>query len=373
MKKKPQALFNSLQRELLQIKKNHLYRSLKELKGQDFISNDYLGFSSHPAIRKAMIKALREGIPLSSKSSRLLGGSNQWHKDTESRLKKFIARPSALIFPSGYQANVGVLSSLAKGRTVFSDSFNHASLIDGIRLSRSLCHIYPHNNLEILESLLKYSSGKKLIVTESLFSMTGDFAPLEELSFLALKYKAFLYVDEAHTTGLFGSGFSGRVKDLKQKEHIITLHTFGKALGSFGAFIGSLKVIREYLINKSRSFIYTTAPPPLLMAQWQAALDILQKESYRPLRLRKKALDFRKSLSDTFPLEKTESPIVSIVLGSPDLALKKSLALRKRGFQVLAIRYPTVPKGKEGLRLMLQYSHTKDMLNRLAEALKKLA
>ena len=303
----------------------------------------------------------------------MLGGSNKWHKDTENRLEKFIFQKSALIFPSGYQANVGAIPALAKERTVFSDSFNHASLIDGIRLSRSLCHIYPHNNLEVLESLLKNNPGEKLIVTESLFSMAGDFSPLKELSFLALKYKALLYVDEAHATGLFGSGFSGRVKDLKQKEHIITLHTFGKALGSFGAFIGSSKIIREYLINKCRSFIYTTAPSPLLMAQWQAALNVLKKEPYRPLRLRKKALRFRESLSDFFPLEKTESPIVPIIFGSASQALRKALVLRKQGFQVLAIRYPTVPKKKEGLRLILRYSHTKDTLDSLAKALKKLA
>ena len=356
----------------LKIKEKDLYRSLKRLNGVDFISNDYLDFSYHPEIRKKMIEALKSKIPLSSKSSRLLGGSTRWHENMEELLRSFIARPAALIFSSGYQANVGVIPALADNKTLFSDEMNHASLIDGIRLSRARCHIYPHNNLEILEGLLKKTKGEKIIITESLFSMTGDFSPLKELSFLALKYNALLYVDEAHGTGIFGKNFSGRVYDLSTKEHIITLHTFGKALGSFGAFIGSSQIIREYLINKCRSFIYTTALPPWLLIQWEAALNVLKKEPQRPLSLRKKALKFKEELSSLFSLEKNESPIVPLVFSSRSLALKNAMALRKKGFQVMALRYPTVPKNKEGLRLLLRNSHTKTDLQCIVKALQDL-
>ena len=366
------SLFKSFQKELSDIKQKQLYRSLIRLQGVDFISNDYLDFSSHPEIRKKMIKALQTELPLSSKSSRLLGGSTKWHENTENILRNFTANNAALIFSSGFQANVGVIPALSHNKTIFSDELNHASLIDGIRLSRARYHIYPHNNLEILEDLLKKTKGEKLIITESLFSMTGDFSPLRELSFLALKYNALLYVDEAHATGIFGKNFSGRVYDLNKREHIITLHTFSKALGSFGAFVSCNQTIKEYLINKCRSFIYTTAPPPWLMVQWMAALDVLKTEPERPLALRKKTLIFKKSLSNDFSLEINESPIVPISFPSRNLALKNTEILRKKGFQVVALRYPTVPQNKEGLRLILRYSHKEEELKCLQEALKNL-
>ena len=154
-------LFKSFQKELSDIKQNQLYRSLTRFQGVDFISNDYLDFSSHPEIRKKLIESLQKGLPLASKSSRLLGGSTEWHENTENILKNFTANKAALIFSSGFQANVGVIQTLSHNKTIFSDELNHASLIDGIRLSRSLCHIYPHNNLEILEDLLKKNQRRK--------------------------------------------------------------------------------------------------------------------------------------------------------------------------------------------------------------------
>ena len=367
------SLFNTFKEELSDIKQKQLYRSPIKLKGLDFISNDYLDFSSHPEIRKQMIEALQKGLPLSAKSSPLLGGFTEWHKNLENILKDFTGAPSALIFPSGFQANVGVIPALAHNKTIFSDELNHASLIDGIRLSRSPCHIYPHNNLEALENLLKKTKGEKIIITESLFSMAGDFSPLKELSCLALKYNTLLYVDEAHATGVFGKNFSGRVYDLNNKDHIITLHTFSKALGNFGAFISSPQTVKEYLINKCRSFIYTTAPPPLLMIQWKAALDILKAEPKRPLVLRKKALNFKRELARDFAVEINESPIVPISFSSRSLTLKNADNLRDQGFQVMALRHPTVPANKEGLRLTLRYSHTQEELQHLQQALKNLS
>ena len=274
-----------------------------------------------------------------------------------------------MVFSSGYLANIGVIPALAQGRTVFSDELNHASLIDGIKLSKSPCKIYPHNDLNFLENLLKSVSGDKLIVTESLFSMEGDFAPLKEISGLALKYGALLLVDEAHATGIFGHRFSGLVSELEEKEHIVSIHTCGKALGGFGAFVGSEALIKDYLINNCRSFIYTTAPPPLMLIQWKAALAVLKKESFRPLSLRKKSLNFRSTLKDQFCLKETESPIVPLLMASNRKALQTAEQLRKKGLDVRAIRFPTVPKGKERLRVVLKYSHSEEQLKALKKGL----
>ena len=346
---------------LEQRKQNSLYREISMSEGVDFTSNDYLGLSSHPEVRKKMIQALETGVELSSKASRLLGGTSLWHVKAEESLKQFVNRPAVLSFSSGYQANLGVIPSLSRERVIFSDELNHASLIDGIRLSKSSYHIFKHNDLNHLEQLLKKEKGKKLIVTESLFSMEGDFCPLEELSELALKYQALLFVDEAHSTGLFGKSLGGCVSDLTQKDHIVTVHTGGKALGSSGAFVASSALIKDYLINNCRSFIYTTAPLPLLMIQWLAVLEVLKQEKRRALKLRRKSLQFRKDLS----LSESESPIVFIVLPGADEALKSAQKLKKEGFFVQAVREPTVPKDKQGLRVIVHFNHTKEQLELL--------
>ena len=331
-------MFDVFENDLKQRKQNRLYRSIFMPKGLDFTSNDYLNLSSHPEVKRQMILALEQNMDLSSKASRLLGGTSSWHTKTEEALQQFVNRPAVLSFSSGYQANLGIIPALAKERVIFSDEFNHASLIDGIRLSKSPCHIFRHNDLNHLEDLLKKESREKLIVTESLFSMEGDFCPLEEISKLAIKYQALLVVDEAHSTGLFGRTLGGRVSDLEKRDHIVTLHTGGKALGSFGAFVSSSLLIKQYLINNCRSFIYTTAPPPLLMVQWLAVLQVLKREKYRALELRKKSLQFRKAMS--FP--ELESPIVFIILKGTDEALRSAQELRDQGFFIQAVRQPTV-------------------------------
>lgn len=361
-------MLNFFENNLKQRKQNKLYREMPLPTGVDFTSNDYLNLSSHPIIRKKMILALENNLDLSSKASRLLGGTSPWHIKAEEALRGFISRSGVLSFSSGYQANLGLIPAIAKERIIFSDELNHASLIDGIRLSKSPYHIFRHNDLNHLEDSLKKENKKKLIVTESLFSMEGDFCQIEEMSKLALKYQALLLVDEAHSTGLFGKSLGGRVSDLKEKEHIVTIHTGGKALGSSGAFIGSSPLIKNYLVNNCRSFIYTTAPPPLLMVQWLASLEVLKKEKYRALQLRKKALQFRKELS----LPVTESPIVPMVLKGASEALKSAQKLKRQGFFVQAIREPTVPKNKQGLRVVLHYSHTKEQLTALKQNLLNL-
>ena len=355
-------MFDFFKKDLEERKQKHLYRESFKIKGIDFISNDYLNLSSHKEIRRKMIEALESGLALSSKSSRLLGGTHLVHEEAEEALKSFLNREAVLSFSSGYQANLGLIPALAKDSIIFSDELNHASLIDGIRLSKRPYHIFPHNDCNYLEALLKKEKKKKLIITEGLFSMEGDFCPLEELSQLALKYQALLIVDEAHSTGLFGKNLGGRVSDLKEKDHIVTVHTGGKALGSSGAFLGSSSVIKKYLVNHCRSFIYTTAAPPLLMIQWLACLEVLKKEKNRAVKLKQKALQFRKQLG----LLESQSPIIPIILKGSEEALQVAKQLREQALFVQAIREPTVPKNKQGLRLILHYEHTKEDLEKLS-------
>ena len=358
-------LIHDLKNNLESRKKNKLYREIPKARGMDFSSNDYLSLSSHLQIKDDLIQTLKKGLSLSSKASPLLGGVSDYHAQAEQELQKFINRPAVLTFSSGYQANLGLIPALAQNRVIFSDELNHASLIDGIRLSQSPYHIFPHNDLNYLEDLLKKTSQQKIIITESLFSMTGDFSPLKELSNLALKYQAFLFVDEAHSTGLFGAHLGGRISDLEQKDHIITVHTGSKALASYGAWTGSSLLIKDYLINNCRSFIYSTAPPPLLMCQWLSVLKLLKKESYRAKALKKKALLARKELS----LSKIESPILFIALKSAQSALKTSQKLKQAGYFIPAIRWPTVPKNRQGLRLSLHFDHSLEQLKSLKQFL----
>ena len=360
-------MFEDFKNNLENRKKNKLYRKSLKLQGLDFASNDYLSLSSHPQIKQELTQALKNDMSLSSKASPLLGGASDYHIQAEQELKKFINRPAVLTFSSGYQANLGLIPALAKNRVIFSDELNHASLIDGIRLSQSPYYIFRHNDLSHLEDLLKKTKQKKIIITESLFSMAGDFCPLKEISDLALKYQALLLVDEAHSTGLFGKRLGGRVSALKQKDHIVTLHTGGKALASSGAFTGSSLLIKNYLVNNCRSFIYSTAPSPLLMCQWLAVLKLLKKESYRAIELKQKALLMRKE----FSLPETESPILFLVLKSTQQALEISQKLKKEAYFIPAIRWPTVPKDKQGLRLSLHFDHSLEHLKNLKQFLQK--
>ena len=374
-----------------------LLRSLKPPPPEgsiDFTSNDYLDFSSHPLIRQRLIEGLSGGAPLSSGGSRLLGGGSLIYERLEARLADFSGREAALAFPSGFQANTGALQALARGRSVFSDQLCHASLIDGIRLSQSPRFIYPHNDLSALESLLKKASGDKLIVTESLFSMTGDFAPLREMASLARRHQALLYVDEAHATGFFGKNFSGAGSDLQGKERLVQLCSFSKALGSSGAFIACPKEIKDFLINFARSFIYTKGLSPLLALQWEAALEALSLEPERALNLRKKSLWIRRrlgrlggspdggsqgaaalrrnELSHGLGLEETESPIVPVVFRSSGQALAAARALCRKGFFCAAAVPPSVPHDQPLLRLIIRHGHSREDLLGLEAALSSL-
>lgn len=290
-----------------------------------------------------------------------------YHEEAEKCFQKWIGREASLFFSSGYMANIGIINVLPKNTVLFSDQLNHASLIDACRLSKLTCHIYPHKDIQHLEHLLKKETGQnKAIITESLFSMRGDFAPLQELSSLALKYQALLIVDEAHATGIYGHEGRGLCSFLKQTNHIITIHPCGKALSTNGAFIAGPRILKQYLINKCRTFIYTTAPSPLVAFHITSVLRFLKKCPQRREKVKKKARFFRELLSKSFSIKDSESVIVPVVMGNPKKALQCEQYLQKKGYDIRAIRYPTVPKGQELLRICIHYNHTNKQLKDLA-------
>ena len=359
-------------KQIGELRKQGLERTLQTAQGLDFSSNDFLSLSHHSLIRQKLIKALKEGMPLNAGASRLIRGHTKWHEQTEFLFQKWVKRSSVLFFSSGYLANMAIISTLGKDSVIFSDELNHASLIDGCRMLNKKKYIYSHKNLDVLENFLKKEKKekKKIIITESLFSMDGNVAPLKELSALALKYGALLIVDEAHSTGLYGHQGAGLCTLLKQKEHIISVHPCGKAMGASGAFIAGSKILKSVLVNCCRPFIYSTAPHPLLLFHIQCVIRLLQKNSQRRKVLQKKAKYFRDKLKTFTNIGESESAIVPLILGNNTTVLKLAKFLQNKGYDIKAIRYPTVAKGQERLRICIHYNHTKKQLDDLIKNLR---
>ncbi len=367
--KKNLKLFKDCKKKLGLLHKQHLYRQLHILKNKkDFSSNDYLSLSQIQALRKQVITALQKGLPFTAKGSRLLGGQSLLHQQTEKLFAQFVGRPEALFFSSGWHANTGLIATLTTTNTaLFSDQLNHASLIEGCRLSNPQVYIYPHKNLNKLEDLLKKVKVKhKIIITESVFSMDGTQAPLQELSTLALKHNALCIIDEAHATGIYGKKGAGLCTLLKEKSHIISVHPCGKALSTRGCFVAGPLVLKDYLINKCKSFIYTTASSDLELFLVKNHLQFLQKHPERRKTLKQKALMFRSYLKNIFVGGDKDSPIVPVFAKSTQKALKIAGLLQSKGYDIRAIRYPSVPKGSSRLRIIIHYNHTDKELKKLA-------
>lgn len=346
----------------------------------NFASNDYLGLAGDERLARAASQAcLEEGVGRGS--SPLICGRSSLHHQLEERLAQFERCERALLFPSGYAANTGVVSALAgRGDAVLSDAKNHASIIDGCRLSRAEVHTYPHADCEALESLLQRVQAKRrrLIVTDSVFSMDGDLAPLPRIAELADKYDAMLMVDEAHATGVFGRRGSGLVEywqdrttsaDLQRRVHV-HVGTLSKALGSAGGFVAGSEPLIQWLANRARSYFYSTAQPSAASAAALAALQIVQTEPQRRTALLQSAERLRAELRrQGWDLGASASQIVPIVVGSSERALQVAARLREQGFWVPAIRPPSVPPGEALLRLSLAASHTPEMIEQFVEAL----
>lgn len=345
-------------------------RSLGEGGLFDFSSNDYLALSDHPRLKEASKRAV-DSLGASASASRLLSGDLKIHHQLEDRVAEFKGKESALVFNSGYQANIGIISALYdKGDAVFCDRLSHASIIDAVRQSGAKLFRFGHNDLDHLESLLKSQSHKfenRLIVTETVFSMDGDKPPLKELVDIKDKYNCLFLVDEAHATGIFGRNGAGVVEEYCLADRIeLIMGTFSKALGSFGAYLACSEKIKHYLINSCRSFIYSTALPPSVIAADIEALDIIRDEHFRRKTLLANADYFRTRLREEGFDVTGSSQIVPLIVADSDRAVRISSDLQKSGFWVLPIRPPTVPQGQARLRFSLVYNHTKELLEKLA-------
>ena len=350
-------------------------RSLAEIRGVNFCSNDYLGLAEHPALRAEVAEAAHNSGRIGGTGSRLLSGHTGEWSGLEEEFAKFAGTEAALFFTTGYAANLGLLSSLiGKDDVVFSDERNHASLIDGMRLSGARKVIYPHLNLNALEDALRQAQGahwRKVIVTESVFSMDGDIAPLVELANLAEKYNAALVLDEAHATGVHGPAGHGLAAAAGITSRVLALiHTCGKALASAGAFVCGPAVLKEHLVNHARTFIFSTALPPYFAAQIQAALHLAEGMNEERASLLGHAEHLRVALqSEGFDTAGTASQIVPVVLGQNDATLDAAEHLQRDGFAVRGIRPPTVPEGGSRLRLSLTTRIPQTELSRLVQSL----
>ena len=345
-----------------------LFRQVRLPNGIDLVSNDYLGLAGHPEIAEAMRAALTE-LPAGSGGSRLLRGHHEFFERIESRLAQFSGTASALLFGSGYAANIGLVQALVTpDDCIVSDERNHASLIDGIRLTKAETHIYPHQDLRALDSALQRSrKGRAIVVTESVFSMDGDLTPLEEVCGIAERRGAAVVVDEAHATGLYGERGSGRVEELGLRERVLaTIHTGGKALGSGGAWVAGSPALCAVMVNRARSFIFSTAPLPVLCAALDAGLQLVAREPERRVEVHRKSRLLRRALAASGVNAGGESPIVPIIAGSNDAALALQAGLMDAGFDVRAIRPPSVAPGTARLRVTVRYPVADEDLLRLA-------
>jgi 8-amino-7-oxononanoate synthase len=337
-----------------------------------FCSNDYLGLANHPRIVEAAVEAaLRFGV--GEGASHLLSGHSEAHARLESALAEFVQMPRALLFSSGYQANIGAVTALA-GDVIFSDALNHASLIDGIRLSRAQAQVvrYPHADVDFLSSALAASNAKsKLIVTDGVFSMDGDVAPIAPLLDLCERYDALLVLDDAHGFGVLGPEGRGSPAHFGLRSpRLVYVGTLGKAAGVSGAFVAGVPEVVETVLQRARTYIYTTASPALLAAAVEASLELIRKEEWRRERLRKLVDSLKQSLPET-GLKASDTPIQPLILGTNARALEASAALRERGILVPAIRPPTVPEGTARLRISLSAAHSEQDVSRLATALRE--
>jgi len=335
-------------------------------------SNNYLGLADHPRVKAAAADAaMRWGV--GAGASRLISGTMTIHRELERRLAAFKARQSALLFGSGYLANTGAIAALARaGDVVFSDSLNHASIVDGCRLSRAEVFVYEHRDIDHLAWGIARAQGRgALIVTDSVFSMDGDIAPLGEIVELAKRHRLRVLVDEAHGTGALGPGGRGALAEAGLTGEVdVIVGTLGKALGSYGAFVACDEITARYLLNAARTFIFSTAPPPPAVAGALASLELLEREPSLVERLHQNIAALRDELGRYgFELDPSRTQIVPLIVGDAERAMRVCEASLSRGVFTQAIRPPTVPPGTSRLRLAVMASHRPDELRAAAKAL----
>ncbi|MDR3581099.1 MAG: 8-amino-7-oxononanoate synthase [Oryzomonas sp.] len=375
-----------IQKELEQIRERGMYRRTRLIQGRQsawvemagkrvllLCSNNYLGLADHPALIEAAVNAATQ-FGVSSGASRLVSGTMELHERLETALAHFKQTPAALVFNSGYAANTGIIPALAgRGDVIFSDRLNHASIVDGALLSGARLVRYPHNDPNALARLLEKhrGTGRALVVTDGVFSMDGDLAPLREIVRLKTDHKALLMVDDAHGSGVLGEQGRGVAEMLGVADGVdIQMGTFGKALGSYGAYAATSQELRELLLNRARSFIFSTSLPPAVLAASLAAIELVRSEEGACLRnqLRSNCDQFRNSMcSAGFTLSDGNTQIVPLMTREADTTMRFSELLLAEGLYVQGIRPPTVPAGSCRLRFTLMATHGHDDLAWAAE------
>jgi 8-amino-7-oxononanoate synthase len=379
-----------LQRELDLIKARGLYRAPRlvessqgpriEIAGREYIcacSNNYLGLASHPAVKEAACEAIAR-YGWGGGASRLISGTMRPHAELEETIAGFKGTEAAIVFPSGYMANVGVISALVGLEdTVIVDKLDHASIIDGCRLSGARMRVYPHGNMNRLEDILKASGGfrRRLIVTDGIFSMDGDLAPLREIVNLARRYGAWLMVDEAHATGVLGADGRGVAELLNVEDGVdISMGTLSKALGGSGGYVAGPAALIDLLRNSARSFIYTTAPPPAVCAVGIAAIGVVTRSPELKKALLAKSDRLRRGLNGLgFDTMRGSYHIIPLLVGEADAAAAFSSRLFQKNVLAPAIRPPTVPRGTSRLRLTLMATHSDADIDCLLSACAEVA
>ena len=376
--------WNWLSEELDGLRRQNLYRTMTVLEGPQttvvkaegqvqrlFSSNNYLDLANDPEVKAAARGAL-EQYGVGAGGSRLTTGTGPLHVRLEEELARFKGREAALVFNTGYMANVGILSALAgRGDVIFSDQLNHASIIDGCRLSGAEVVVYRHNDMDDLEDKLKFHSGRRgLIVSDGVFSMDGDLVSLPRLVELAKRYGMCTMIDEAHATGVVGDTGRGTEEHYHMEGSVdVLMGTLSKAVGSEGGFVcGSAELI-QYLTNKARSFIFSTALSPVTMAAGLRGLQKIQEEPQRVVQLRNNMAFLCRELERYGISAQSDSAILPILVGEEKRAMAAMEELKQRGYYVSAIRYPTVARGSARLRVALMSSHTREELAGLAQAL----
>lgn len=371
------AVEQRVKAHLARLRREGLIRSPQPPSGIDFSSNDYLGLSTHPLLRERMAAAVaREGC--GSTGSRLLRGERACFEQLEQRFAAFKGADRALYFSSGYLANLAVLTTFPEpGDVILSDELNHASLIDGIRLSRAERRIFAHNDVHALARLLdeERAPGQKFVVAESLFSMDGDFAPLAAYADLCRSHRAALIVDEAHAVGIYGPRGSGLLEETRS-DAFVSVNTAGKALGVSGAFVAGPEWAIEYLVQRARPFIFSTAAPPPVAAALDASLALVETEPWRRTQLLSRARYLRAKLAEMgIAIPAGDSQIIPVIIGENERAVQVAQSMQQEGFDVRAIRPPTVPAGTARLRISVNANLTEEVLDRfvarLAGALKE--
>lgn len=378
-----------LLKELQALKKEDLFREMRRIDsmqgpsviidGRKFIllsSNNYLGLASHPEVINAQIKAAEE-FGAGSGASRLISGNMILHEKLEKRIADFKCTESAILFSTGYMANVGAISALAgEGDAVICDKLNHASIIDGVRMSGASLRVYPHKNTERLDELLSKCRGynKKIIITDGVFSMDGDIAPLPDIVGIADKHSAILMLDDAHATGVIGNHGRGTAEHFGIKDKVdIQMGTLSKAFGNLGGYIAGSRPLIEYIRNKARSFIYSTSLPPSVLGGSIKAIEIVERDTSLRKKLWSNIEKFRNGLMELgYDIMGSETQIIPVFTGDLGVTMKFSKALFENGVFAPGIRPPTVPKAKCRIRTSLMATHTDQHIDKALEIFKDI-